>query len=91
MLKRRIKKVRFTPAEMAYELPDELDVAKLRYVGRGIGALDRHIARKKNLRTVELAADVADAFRTEAEVNEALRLVQKMREIGKPVKRKRTA
>ena len=91
MLKRRIKKVKFTPAEMAYELPDELDFAKLRYVGRGVGALDRHIARKKSLRTIELAADVAEAFRSEAEVNEALRLVQKMREIGKAAKRKKTA
>jgi hypothetical protein len=50
MPKRRIKKVKFTPAETAYELPDELDFAKLRYVGRGIEALERHIGRKKNPR-----------------------------------------
>ena len=89
MPKPRIKKVKFTPAEMAYELPEELDLGKLRYIGRGLAALDRHIARRKNLRMIELAPDLAGAFGSEQEINEALRLVQKMREIGKPAKRNR--
>jgi hypothetical protein len=91
MAKPKIKKVKFTPEEMAYELPAELDLAKLRYVGRGVDALDRHIARRRNLRMVELAPDIARAFGSDAEINEALRLVQRMREIGKPAKRKQTA
>jgi hypothetical protein len=91
MLKPKIRKVKFTPEEMAYELPEELDLTKLRYVGRGIEAVDQLIARRRLARTVQLEPDVAKVFRTEAEVNEALRLVQKMREIGKPLKRKQTA
>ena len=39
-------------------------------------------------RMVTLASDVARMFRDEAEVNEALRLVQKMRELGKTKQRK---
>jgi hypothetical protein len=91
MAKPKVKKVKFTPEEMAYELPAELDLTKLRYVGRGVAALDRHIAQRKNLRVVELAPDVARAFGSDEEINQALRLVQRMREIGKPTKRKQTA
>jgi hypothetical protein len=75
---------------MAYDLPGELDVSKLRYIGRGFEALDMHLA-KSGARTVALAPDVAKAFRTEAEINEALRLVQKMREIGRSSKGKKSA
>jgi hypothetical protein len=91
MPKPKVKKVKFTPEEMAYELPAELDLTKLRYVGSGVDALDRQIARRRNLRTVELAPDVARAFGSDAEINEAMRLVQRMREIGKPAKPKQTA
>ena len=42
-------------------------------------------------RTITLAGDVAKAFPNESDVNEALRLVQKMREIGKPHKQRKSA
>ncbi len=39
-------------------------------------------------RTITLASDVAKVFRNDSEVNEALRLVQKMRELGRTGQRK---
>ena len=81
MAKARHKSVKFSPEEMAYELPAEIDFSKLRHVGDGAETVRRLLERSK--RVVGLDPDVAKAFRTDDEVNEALRLVQKMRELGK--------
>jgi hypothetical protein len=60
---------------------------------RGVmGKYYRHtVADSHRRRTITLASDVAKLFRTDAEVNEALRLVQRMREIGKTNTRRKTA
>jgi hypothetical protein len=90
MRKRSAKRTKAKSAHDNYDLPDELDFNKLKFVGFGIDALERHAASKK-MRTVSLDPDVAQKFHSTEEVNEALRLVQKLREIGKPVKRKKSA
>lgn len=59
-----------------YDLPDELDFSRLRFVGVGVDALRRHVdAKKRPTRAVELQPDVAEAFPDEESVNEALRAV----------------
>lgn len=66
-------------AHDAYELPDELNFDKLKPVGVGIDALKHHEAKKADAkrRMIELAPDVADAFGSADEVNEALRSIVK--------------
>jgi hypothetical protein len=86
MPKPKIRKVKFTAAEMAYDLPAEMDMGKLRYVGRGVESLRDWNQRRR--RTVELDKDVAKVFTDSAQVNEALRLVKQLREVGKPKRRK---
>jgi hypothetical protein len=67
------RRVKFTPEEMAYELPDEIDVTKLRHVGKGAETVKRLIDRSK--RTVGLDADVARVFHDSESVNRALRAI----------------
>jgi len=71
---------------MAYDLPAELDIRKLRYVGRGIESLRDWNRRRR--RTIELDRDVANEFTDAAQVNEALRLVKRLREVGRQGRRK---
>jgi hypothetical protein len=73
MSKTSHKRVKFTPEEMAYELPDEIDVTKLRHAGKGAEAVKKLIDRSK--RTVGLDADVARVFRDSESVNKALRAI----------------
>jgi len=75
----------------AYEIPDELDLSKLRTIGFGLDALRLHerkiAAKPKAGRTAHLAADVSAAFLTDAEVNNALRMLLKISENkGQPKK-----
>jgi hypothetical protein len=87
MAKPKIRKVKSTAAEMAYDLPAELDFGKLRYVGRGMESLRDWDERRR--RTIELDKDVAEVFTDSAQVNQALRgLVKQRREEGKPKRRK---
>ncbi len=51
--------MKFTPAEMAYEMPDDLSHLKYRRVNEG--------------KTVVIDADVAKVFADDAAVNNALR------------------
>jgi len=46
-----------------YELPDEVDFSRTKFVGIGIEALERHVT-DKNLRVISLDPDVALEFRT---------------------------
>jgi hypothetical protein len=69
MPKGRHGEVSFTAAEMASDLPKELDFSKVKYVGRGSPALAK-VARRK---LVPLDADVAKVFLDAREVNDALR------------------
>ena len=84
MRKPNVKKVKFSPEEMAYDLPDELDFSKLEYGGRGLEAIERHAAG----RIVNLAPDVAAAFRSSAEVNKALRERMASKQSGSARQRK---
>jgi hypothetical protein len=68
------------------DLPSNLDPTKLRFVGFGLGALHKHAAGKRKM--VELEPDVAKEFASAEQVNNALRLVKRLREIGKPKHRK---
>ena len=58
-VKAKVRKVKFTPAEMAYEMPDDLSHLKYRRVNEG--------------KTVVIDADVAKVFADDAAVNNALR------------------
>lgn len=72
----------------AYELPDELDFTRLRYVGRGLSALERYVAEKN--RTIVLDEDVARAFPTAKHANQALRELIRNEAVASK-KRKRSA
>jgi len=74
-----------------YELPTEVDFKKTKFIGFGLEALDRHIAAKTVVRQVTLASDVANDFTTDEEINNALRLVQQLKLVVKPVSRKKSA
>jgi hypothetical protein len=60
------RKVVFTAAEMASDLPKELDFSKLKYLGRGPAALEKALRRK----LVPLDPDVAKVFSDSRKVNE---------------------
>lgn len=67
------KRVKFTPEEMAYDLPVELDVTKLRHVGRGVEAVEQLLKRSKYM--VGLDPDVAKVFKDGESVNRTLRAI----------------
>ena len=54
-----------------YELPRELDFSKLKFIGFGVEALERHVASQR--KTVTLDSDVAKVFGTSESVNTVLR------------------
>ena len=64
-----------------YELPEQVDFSKTRFVGLGFNSLKQVASGKR--RTVELEPDVAEEFGNAAEVNAALRLVKQLREDGR--------
>jgi hypothetical protein len=80
------RRVKFTPEEMAHELPDEIDVAKLRSVGRGAETVRMLAERSK--RVVGLDPDVAKVFRNADQVNKTLR---KVIELGNVTSGKKSA
>lgn len=57
--KATVRKVKFSPEEMAYDIPEDLSHLKFR--------------RTRSGRTVVIDADVAKVFRDEAAVNRAMR------------------
>jgi hypothetical protein len=67
------KSGKFSPEEMAYELPAEIDFSKLRYVSSGTETACRLLDRSK--RVVGLGPDVARAFPDSEAVNNALRTI----------------
>jgi hypothetical protein len=89
MKKSSHKRVKFTPEERAYELPEQIDLASLHAVGSGAAAVKKLAERSKHV--VSLDPDVARDFRDSESVNEALRLVQSMRKIGQTRKHRKSA
>jgi len=73
MAKATHKHVKFSPEEMAYELPKEIDVTGLRPIGRGIEAVRKLSDRSKCL--VGLDPDVARVFKSADQVNKVLRAI----------------
>ncbi len=73
MAKTKYKNVKFSPQELGYELPAEVDVRKLRKVGNGTATVER-LAERSN-RTVSLDADVAKVFSDSESVNGMLRAI----------------
>lgn len=65
--------------QATYDLPDELDLKRLRVVGVGMESLRKHAAAKR--RTVELEPDIAKAFPTAQAVNDGLRTLGEIREL----------
>ena len=53
-----------------YELPDEVDFNRTKFIGFGLDALERHAGRKL---TVQLDPDVARVFDSSESVNTLLR------------------
>jgi len=91
MPKQSVKTAKAKSMHDDFELPAQIDFKKTKLIGFGLEALDHHIASKTSARTVTIAGDVAKDFATDEEINEALRLVQKMRLIGKSASRKKSA
>jgi hypothetical protein len=73
MAKIKHKNVKFSPEEMAYELPAELDIKKLRRVGSGVKTVKRLAERSR--RTIGLDPDVAKVFPDSEAVNGMLRAI----------------
>jgi hypothetical protein len=66
-----------------YELPDEIDFSKTTVVGFGLESLDRYLTETHGKpRTAQLAADVATAFPTDDDVNDALRRYYQIRQLA---------
>jgi len=71
---------------------DDLDIAPFTSEQMRGGVMGKYYRQAMGgRRTVTLESDVAKVFRDEVQVNEALRLVQKMREIGKVSKQRKSA
>ncbi len=62
-----------------YDLSDEYDLSKFTIVPKGRFAPERRLGKN----VVVLAPDVAEAFPTDAAVNEALRLIMQVARIPK--------
>ena len=73
MPKAKHKDVKFSPEEMAYELPAEIDLGKVRRIGSGVETAGRLADRSK--RTVGLDPDVARVFTNSDAVNGMLRAI----------------
>ena len=73
MPKSKAKAVNFTPEELAYDLPAEVDVKRMRRVGTGTETVRRLAERSK--RTVGLDPDVARVFKDSEAVNAVLRAI----------------
>lgn len=89
MAKHKVKLVKFSERELAYDIPARLNTKGLRRVGRGPETVARLVEQSR--RTVLLEPDVYQDFRTAEQVNDALRLVQQLRRTGRPLKRKKSA
>jgi D-serine dehydratase len=73
MPKRKRKSVKFSPEEMAYDLPAEIDLKELRRIGAGTETVKRLTARSR--RVVGLDPDVAKVFPDAEAVNGMLRAI----------------
>ncbi len=76
--KTKVSYVKFTPEEMAYDVP--ADTSDFVFVGRGPGNV---FAKPRDIRQIVLDADVAKVFKDAEAVNNALRkLMEAMPQSG---------
>ncbi len=80
------KEVKFSPEEMAYDAPAEVDFSRWKPRGRGPELLKRDSGTK---RSVQLDPDVSAAFPDDNAVNSALRELVKL--ANKSVSKRRSA
>ena len=73
MSQSKVVAVKFTPEEMAYYLPAEVEVKRVRRVGFGTETVRRLADQSK--RMVGLDADVARVFKDSESVNAVLRAI----------------
>jgi hypothetical protein len=71
MAKRNAKTTKSHSQHDDFELPDELNFGKLKFIGFGVDALERHAAGQR--KTVVLDSDVARVFGSSESVNTVLR------------------
>jgi hypothetical protein len=71
MPKRKIKATKNRSSHDGYDLPANLDFSKMRLIGIGVDALERHASAQEV--TVRLDSDVARVFSTSESVNTVLR------------------
>lgn len=83
-----VRYVKFTPAEMAYDLPAELDPKQWISVGRGPGAL---FNKPPACATVHLDPDIATFFGNEKSVNQALRKAMELMKMKPNGRRRKSA
>jgi len=88
-----VRHVKFSPAEMAYEPPD--DTSRFTYVGRGPDNLfekppkhEKRLKAESSKPLVALDADIAKVFKTAESVNKALRKLIEAMPSGRKVKSK---
>ena len=86
--KLNVRYVKFTPEEMAYEPPAEIDFSKA-FTIRGYENFRRFREWKRLM--VRLDPDVRKAFPTTDAVNDALRTLLKKKSNGKAASRKKSA
>jgi hypothetical protein len=71
MARRNAKTVKTRSPHDDYELPDELNFSKLKFIGFGADSLERRAARQR--KTIILDSDVARVFGSSESVNTVLR------------------
>jgi hypothetical protein len=84
---KNVRYVKFTPEEMAYEPPAEIDFSKVLLI-RGYENWRRFRQWKRQM--AQLDADVREAFPTNQSVNDALRKVIEIQQM-KTTKQKKSA
>lgn len=90
MAKRKTKQSEAS-AHDDYELPDEVDFGKTRFLGMGLQSLENKPLVQAKATMVRLDPENADEFPTADEVNEALRLMRIIRESVRLEKRRKSA
>jgi hypothetical protein len=71
MARRNAKTAKSRSPHDDYELPAELNFGKLKFIGFGADALERHATRQRT--TITLDSDVARVFGSSESVNTVLR------------------
>jgi hypothetical protein len=83
MAKIKVRYVKFSPEEMAYEAPAEIDFSK-GMTFRGVAEWEKYLSFKRGY--AKLSPDIRKAFRSDRAVNAALRKVLRLRSAERTTK-----